>query len=146
MSKGIDPELADEIQDVPRAVVDSTNPNDRALGFRSLMRGNVMRFPSGQQAARQLATEYGACMCTRACGEATGSTCSSPPARGKPAQPNRLVKTPTPAMLTSTLSPSCIGQAPTEVPQAIRSPGSRVMSPEMRLTISWGEKIMSDTG
>jgi hypothetical protein len=62
MAKGIDPKLADEIQAMPLPVVNSRNPNDRALGFRNLMRGNVMRLPSGQQAAAALKEKYGDCI------------------------------------------------------------------------------------
>lgn len=54
MSKAIDPLLADEIQDMPRAVVNSNNPNDRALAFRNLLRGNALGLPSGQNAAAAL--------------------------------------------------------------------------------------------
>ena len=58
MSKKIDPLLADEIQDLP--VVDSNNPNDRALAFRNLLRGNALGLPSGQNAAAALnAAGYG---------------------------------------------------------------------------------------
>ncbi len=52
MSKAIDPLLADEIQDLP--VVDSNNPNNRALAFRNLLRGNAVGLPSGQDAAAAL--------------------------------------------------------------------------------------------
>jgi len=62
MAKGIDRRLADEIQDMPLPVVNSRNPNDRALGFRNLMRGNVMRLPSGQQAVAALKPKYGDCI------------------------------------------------------------------------------------
>ena len=62
MAKGLDPKLADEIQAMPLPVVNSRNPNDRALGFRNLMRGNVMRLPSGQQAAQTLSGHYGSCI------------------------------------------------------------------------------------
>jgi hypothetical protein len=54
MCKAIDPLLADEIQDMPRPVVNSNNPNDRALAFRNLMRGNALSLPSGQAAAQAL--------------------------------------------------------------------------------------------
>jgi hypothetical protein len=54
MSKAIDPLLADEIQDMPRPVVNSNNPNDRALAFRNLLRGNALGLPSGQTAAAAL--------------------------------------------------------------------------------------------
>lgn len=50
--KGIDALLADEIQNLP--VVPSNNPNDRALAFRNLMRGNSLSLPSGQQVADKL--------------------------------------------------------------------------------------------
>ena len=52
MSKAIDPLLADEIQDLP--VVDSNNPNNRALAFRNLLRGNALSLPSGQAVANKL--------------------------------------------------------------------------------------------
>lgn len=55
MTKAIDPLLADEIQDMPRRVVNSKNPNNRALAFRNLMRGNTMSLPAGQDVAAQLA-------------------------------------------------------------------------------------------
>ena len=54
MSKAIDPLLADEIQNLP--VVDSNNPNNRALAFRNLLRGNAMSLPSGQAVAAELAS------------------------------------------------------------------------------------------
>ncbi len=54
MCKAIDPLLADEIQDMPRPVVNSNNPDDRALGFRNLLRGNALGLPSGQDVAAEL--------------------------------------------------------------------------------------------
>jgi hypothetical protein len=54
MSKAFDPLLADEIQNMPRPVVNSNNPADRALAFRNLLRGNVMSLTSGQEAAKLL--------------------------------------------------------------------------------------------
>ena len=60
MCKAIDPLLADEIQDMPRPVVNSNNPNNRALAFRNLRRGNAMGLPSGQAVAGELATHYSA--------------------------------------------------------------------------------------
>lgn len=54
MCKAIDPFLADEIQNMPRPVVNSNNPNDRALGFRNLLRGNALGLPSGQDVAQAL--------------------------------------------------------------------------------------------
>lgn len=54
MCKAIDPFLADEIQNMPRPVVSSNNPNDRALGFRNLLRGNALELPSGQDVAQAL--------------------------------------------------------------------------------------------
>jgi len=56
MAKEIDALLADEIQDMPRPVVNSNNPNDRALGFRNLMRANSLGLPSGQAVAGALQT------------------------------------------------------------------------------------------
>ena len=53
-SKEIDPLLADELQNLPRPVVSSNNPNDKALAFRNLMRGNTLSLPSGQDTARAL--------------------------------------------------------------------------------------------
>jgi hypothetical protein len=57
-----------------------------------------------------------------------------------------LRSTPMPSMATSTVQPRRSGPAPSEVPQAIRSPGSSVRSCEMRLTSSAGGKIMSAHG
>jgi hypothetical protein len=54
MSKAIDPLLANEIQDMPRPVVNSNNPNDRALAFRNMLRSNALGLPSGQDAAAAL--------------------------------------------------------------------------------------------
>ncbi len=54
MSRAIDPLLADEIQNLPRPVVSSNNPHDRALAFRNLMRGNALSLPSGQAVAEAL--------------------------------------------------------------------------------------------
>jgi len=54
MSKAFDPFLADEIQNMPRAVVNSNNPADRALAFRNLLRGNALSLPSGQAVAAEL--------------------------------------------------------------------------------------------
>ncbi len=55
MAKAIDTLLANEIQDMPRPVVNSNNPNDRALAFRNLLRGSSLRLPSGQAVAAELA-------------------------------------------------------------------------------------------
>ena len=41
---------------------------------------------------------------------------------------SRFVKEPIPSMVTSTVLPSLIDPTPREVPQAITSPGNRVMS------------------
>ena len=54
MTKAVDPLLADEIQNMPRPVVNSNNPNNRALAFRNLLRGNAMGLPSGQAVAKAL--------------------------------------------------------------------------------------------
>ncbi len=54
MSKAFDPFLADEIQSMPRAVVNSNNPADRALAFRNLLRGNSLSLPSGQAVSQAL--------------------------------------------------------------------------------------------
>jgi hypothetical protein len=54
MAKAIDPLLTDEIQNMPRAVVNSSNPNNRALAFRNLMRANALSVPSGQAVAAAL--------------------------------------------------------------------------------------------
>ena len=54
--------------------------------------------------------------------------------------------TPMPAISTSTVAPLGIGPLPTEVPQAMRSPGSRVMSRESSATSSAGRRIMSARG
>jgi hypothetical protein len=49
-------------------------------------------------------------------------------------------------MLTSTVVAGRMGKTPSDVPQEIISPGMSVISREMKLTISGGEKIMSATG
>ncbi len=53
MAKAIDPLLTDELQNLP--VVGSQNPNNRALAFRNILRGNLMSLPSGQAVATALA-------------------------------------------------------------------------------------------
>src|SRR3954447_10662557 len=60
---------------------------------------------------------------------------------------NSLVSSPMPSIATVTMfTGSFITPTPTEVPTAMRSPGSRVMSWEILLTSSCAEKIMSDIG
>ena len=60
-SKAIDHLLADELIRLPDPVVGRNAPqNDRALAFRNLLRGYVLRLPSGQQVARLLAQNYNA--------------------------------------------------------------------------------------
>ena len=54
MCKGVDPLLADEIQAMPDPVVNSNNPNNKALAFRNLMRGNALSLASGQEIATAL--------------------------------------------------------------------------------------------
>ncbi len=54
LSKAVDEKLANELQSLPLPVVDSNNPNDRALAFRNLLRGNALGLPSGQDAAKAL--------------------------------------------------------------------------------------------
>ncbi len=49
-------------------------------------------------------------------------------------------------MTTLTSAPARSGSTPTDVPHAIRSPGSSVISRDSRLTILAGGRIMSDTG
>ena len=56
LCKAVDPLLANELQDLP--VVGSNNPNDRALAFRNLMRGNALSLPSGQAVAKALKAKY----------------------------------------------------------------------------------------
>ena len=58
LCKAIDPLLADELQNLPPPVVNSNNPNDRALAFRNLLRGNALGLPSGQDVAAALAGSY----------------------------------------------------------------------------------------
>lgn len=53
---------------------------------------------------------------------------------------------PIPSITTSTAMPALTGAAPIEVPQAIRSPGLRVMSRDRPLTICSGGRIMSAAG
>ncbi len=57
MCKAVDTLLADEIQSMPDAVVNSNNPNDKALAFRNLMRGNALSLPSGQAIATALSQQ-----------------------------------------------------------------------------------------
>lgn len=52
MAKAIDPLLADELQNLP--IVSSSNPNDRALAFRNLMRASALGVPGGQSVAKLL--------------------------------------------------------------------------------------------
>ena len=54
-----------------------------------------------------------------------------------------LERTPTPGISTSTTSPGASGPTPAGVPVAIRSPGSRVMTPLMYDNKSGIEKIIS---
>ena len=49
-------------------------------------------------------------------------------------------------MITLTSLPAFIEPTPIDVPHAITSPGSNVMSREIRLTNVGGGKIMSATG
>ena len=73
MSKAFDPLLADEIQNMPRPVVPSNNPNDRALAFRNLLRGNALGLPSGQAVAEALkAKGYPVAPCDIRAGELRG--------------------------------------------------------------------------
>ncbi|MEE4300913.1 MAG: peroxidase family protein [Pseudomonadales bacterium] len=58
MCKAVDPLLADELQRLPLPVVPSNSPNDRALAFRNLLRGNSLSLPSGQAVAAELAAHY----------------------------------------------------------------------------------------
>src|ERR1039458_6226747 len=60
--------------------------------------------------------------------------------------PSVFVREPMPSIVTATLEPSAIEPTPSEVPQAITSPGSSDMSREIRLTSSSGENIMSESG
>jgi hypothetical protein len=57
-----------------------------------------------------------------------------------------LARMPIPAISTSTVLPSLIDPIPTDVPQAITSPGNSDMSWEILLTSSSGGMIMSDKG
>lgn len=60
---------------------------------------------------------------------------------------NSLVKSPMPSIATVTIfTGSFITPTPTDVPTAMRSPGSRVMSWEILLTSSCALKIMSEIG
>ena len=53
---------------------------------------------------------------------------------------------PIPSITTTTSIPAFTGAAPSEVPQAMTSPGFSVMSWDKRLTISGGDRIMSLAG
>jgi len=57
-----------------------------------------------------------------------------------------LTRCPTPSITTSTVLPGFMEPTPTDVPQEMISPGSRVMSWEIMLTSLNGGKIMSATG
>src|SRR5216683_2442233 len=59
---------------------------------------------------------------------------------------NRLVSAPMPSMTMLTVLPGFIDPTPTDVPQAMTSPASSVMSCETRLTSFSGAKMMSDKG
>ena len=59
---------------------------------------------------------------------------------------NRFRSTPIPSIATVTSIPGCIGNRLTEVPQAIRSPGCKVISCDSKETIRAGGRIMSDRG
>ena len=59
--------------------------------------------------------------------------------------PSVLESVPNPSIVTSTVEPSGIEPTPSEVPQAMTSPGSSDMSCESRLTISAGGRIMSES-
>src|ERR1019366_1306142 len=59
---------------------------------------------------------------------------------------NRLVSVPMPSITMLTVLPGFIDPTPPDVPQAMPSPASSVMSCEIRLTSFAGGKIMSDTG
>ena len=60
---------------------------------------------------------------------------------------NSLVSSPMPSIATVTvLTGSFMTPMPTDVPQAIKSPGNRVMSCEILLTSCCALKIMSDIG
>ena len=72
---------------------------------------------------------------------------SGPGHRGCGYSRNSFVNSPMPSIATVTvLTGSFITPTPTEVPTAMRSPGSRVMSWEILLTSSCAVKIMSDIG
>ncbi len=58
----------------------------------------------------------------------------------------RLLRTPTPSMTISIRQPLGMASVPNEVPQAIKSPGCKVMSCDKRLTICRGRMNMSATG
>src|SRR2546421_12969635 len=81
----------------------------------------------------------------------SGSFSALSPARGKGGKEaelysNLLVIVPMPSITMLTLLPGVIAPTPTELPQAITSPASSVMSWEIRLTSFSGGKTMSESG
>ncbi|UII19461.1 peroxidase family protein [Fulvivirga ligni] len=57
--KALDPLLTDELIRLPNPIVGKFAPeNNRSLAFRNLLRGYVMRLPSGQKVAKELSDHY----------------------------------------------------------------------------------------
>jgi hypothetical protein len=63
-----------------------------------------------------------------------------------PAAASLFVNVPIPSIVIDTDPPSLIDPTPSDVPHAITSPGSSVMSWEIMLTCSAGVNTMSDSG
>src|SRR6266581_5958180 len=70
----------------------------------------------------------------------------SPMGRTPGSYSNLLVSVPMPSITMLTVLPGVIAPTPTELPQAITSPTSSVMSWEIRLTSFSGGKTMSESG
>ncbi len=111
------------------------------------------RKPDGEHAADRTCADHCDSHKILLCCELT-SACSIDAAR--PARPRsldarvayskRLVSVPMPSMTTLTVLPGFIEPTPTDVPQAMTSPASSVMSCEIRLASFAGGKMISATG
>lgn len=145
----------------------SSTPQPRAGGWPpvgyeardwqpSLMAGRLVDIVAGSYAAAvpptiATVTPYLDRDLLKMCREASFEIARFDSELGPPGGPRRhspivLRRVPIPSMSISTVTPCRNGMAPVDVPQAITSPGDRVMSREIRLTSWRGEKIMSLTG
>src|SRR5664279_422848 len=78
------------------------------------------------------------------CPKRVGMTRSLPKPQAH--ESNGLVRVPIPSITMLTVLPGFMEPTPTEVPQAMTSPASSVMSCEMRLTSRSGAKMTSVNG